>query len=218
MCIVKLFKVVNALLIDKLGRILRKLLLNPFQRRRLTFREFSIISQNCVGSVWYHDLGLRFSSPTINMKFDPNDYIVFLQNINKYFNSQINFISTDKTYPCGKIGGEIFVEFVHYHSAIEVVKKWEERKKRIKGTIVVLAFDEGMTDGNILKFLSLHEFPNRIMFIDSNRAVSLGLVGNKHIIEVKGSGNATLLNFSDIIGHRKYDTYFDYVSYLNNLI
>ena len=43
------------------GRIEKK------NRRLLKNRDIPIISANCVGGVIYHDLGLAFNSPTINL-------------------------------------------------------------------------------------------------------------------------------------------------------
>jgi uncharacterized protein (DUF1919 family) len=37
------------------------------ERSRLTNKEVTIFSSNCIGGVIYHDLGLRFMSPTINL-------------------------------------------------------------------------------------------------------------------------------------------------------
>lgn len=214
----RLLKVIYVQLCDKIGRHVRKVLLNPIQRRRLKTKDFSILSQNCVGSIWYHDLGLRFTSPTINMKFDPNDWIKFLDNFEYYINTPISFEQSDKPYPVGRIGNDIFVEFVHYHSQQEVLEKWEQRCKRIYSRKAILAFDEGMTDENVLRFLAMNCYKNRLLFINSRRAKRLRVECNKHMISVLGGkGDASLLNFSDLIGHRFYDRYLDYIAFLNNL-
>lgn len=209
---------INAILSDKIGRQIRKVTLNPYQRHRLQNYNFSILSQNCVGSIWYHDLGLQFTSPTINMKFNPNDWIEFLDNIDTYLDADISFLPSEKPYPVGRIGGDIFVEFVHYHSEEEVLNKWCQRRHRLLDRKVVLAFDEGMTDENVIKFLDMDKFPNRLLFINKERSLLLNVSANNHCVSVLGGGDARMLNFSDLIGHRFYDKYIDYVDFLNNLI
>ena len=63
---------------DKLGRAVRRIIRNKIERRRLINTNFTIISQNCIGSIMYHDLGQKFLSPTINMLFEPSDFVKFL--------------------------------------------------------------------------------------------------------------------------------------------
>lgn len=209
---------INAILSDKIGRQIRKVTLNPYQRHRLQNYNFSILSQNCVGSIWYHDLGLQFTSPTINMKFNPNDWIEFLDNIDSYLDADISFSQSEKPYPVGSIGGDIFVEFVHYHSEEEVLNKWRQRRRRLLNRKAVLAFDEGMTDDNVMRFIAMNKFPNRLLFINKERKSLLNMINNNHCISVLGGDNASLLNFCDLVGHRSYDKYIDYVDFLNNLI
>ena len=40
-------------------------------------KDFTIISHNCVGGVIYHDLGLKFNTPTINLFFMAKDFIKY---------------------------------------------------------------------------------------------------------------------------------------------
>ncbi len=118
----------------------------------------------------------------------------------------------------GLIGGRIYVEFVHYHSQDEVVAKWNIRKERVMPVKVVLGFDEGMDDTHIFRFLNMGKFPNRLLFIDSNRAINLD-VKNPHAILVSPKiGGAKLLNFCSLMGHRFYQRYINYVEYINRII
>ena len=90
---------------DKFGRISRKLWRNKYERSKLTNTDFTIFSQNCIGGIMYHDLGLQFRSPTVNMLFSPKDFIKFMEDIHWYLEQEIVFTSTDKPYPTGKLGG-----------------------------------------------------------------------------------------------------------------
>lgn len=196
---------------------MRRIILNPIERRRLKNSEFSILSQNCVGSIWYHDLGLKFTSPTINMKFAPNDWVDFLADFQNNINLPITFLKSDKTYPVGLIGDKFFVEFVHYHSEDEVVQKWNERKMRLLPRKVVLAFAEDMSDSSINGFLSLPQYKNRLLFISKQRAQSLGLSESKIIRFVEsGYDNAKMLNFCSLTGKRFYQRTVNYIDYINN--
>jgi len=205
-------------LCDKVGRQVRKFTLNYIERHRLKNRDFSILSQNCVGSIWYHDLGLKFTSPTINMKFDGNDWVDFLCDFDNNINLPIHFIASEKPYPVGLFGGKYRVEFVHYHSEAEVIQKWEERKTRLLSRKAVLAFADDMDATHIRKFLSMDNYPNRLLFASDSIARSLNICSHPNVISVKtGLGGGKLLNFSSIYGQRHYARYIDYVRFLNNL-
>lgn len=209
----------NSILSDKIGRQLRRIILNPIERHRLRSSDFSILSQNCVGSIWYHDLGLRFTSPTINMKFDGNSWVEFIEDYDNLVNAPIEFIETTKQYPVGLIDGRIYVEFVHYHSQHDVRVKWDDRKKRIMPAKIVLGFDEGMSDTHIFRFLNLNKYPNRLLFVERVRAARLGINLHPHVIPVcKEVSGAKLLNFANIWGQRYYNRYIDYVDYINEAV
>src|SRR5574344_971827 len=89
---------------------------------------FSIISANCVGGVFYHDMNMRFLSPTVNLFFYPEDFIKYVNNLQAY-NELTPDISFDEKlgYPVGKLN-DIKIYFMHYKSCEEALCKWEERK------------------------------------------------------------------------------------------
>lgn len=214
----------NLFLFDKIARWMRPILLNKIERQKLHNQDFTILSQNCIGSIMYHDLGQKFMSPTINMKFDANDWIKFLKGVNKYLNSSITFIDNPKvTYPTGYIG-DCFVEFVHYHDKEEVIRKWEQRKERINwNNLFVLACDRGMTVDNIKSFawLDVHKDARYLMFVCEETYCQLSqkeLATGRYLLQnyFKDGSDARLLNFSSVLGHRYYNFVFDYVKFLNN--
>ena len=99
----KISKIIYSQLCDRIGRLNRMLFRNKIERKKLNNTNFTIFSQNCIGSVMYHDLGLQFNSPTINMLFKPKDFIKLLDNLNLYLSEKIVFIESDKKYPVGKL-------------------------------------------------------------------------------------------------------------------
>ena len=90
---------------------------------------FSIISQNCTGGVFYHDMGMKFLSPTINLHFKADDFIKFVNNIENYLSQDLD-MRYGEFYPVGKLC-DIEIYFNHYNTCKEAVEKWNERKKRI---------------------------------------------------------------------------------------
>ena len=122
----------------------------------------SIISNDCLGGMISHDLGLKFMSPTINLYFEtPEDYLEFLSDIQHYTSSPIKQVYRDgRDYPIGQIrkgDKTVTIHFMHYASFDEAVFKWQERSKRIHyDKLVVIwhvAFD--LTDANFERFQRL---------------------------------------------------------------
>lgn len=216
--------VAKYLLYDKIGRLLRPYCLNKLERRRLKNHDFTIFSQNCIGSIMYHDLGAKFLSPTINMKFNPNDWIKFLADIRYYLDAPISFCKDNRySYPIGYIG-DCFVEFVHYSSENEVIQKWEERKSRINwNNFFVISCDKDMTINSVKKYYQLHKRMGGhfIMFVSENTYLQLTDEEIDSGIYIKqrffpDGSDAKLLNFASIFGHRYYNYCFDYIKFLNN--
>lgn len=107
---------------------------------------FSIISQNCIGGVFYHDMEMEFLSPTINLFIPQPDFIYFVLNLEQYLSMELK-IRWGEEYPIGKLGN-ITIYFMHYRSCTEAEKAWNKRKKRVNfQKIIVLSTDrEGFDD------------------------------------------------------------------------
>lgn len=111
---------------------MRKLRL-AIERLQLDNRECTIIADNCLAGMLYHDYGMRFNSPTINTFIHAYDYNLFL----KYLldREDISYIeevpSCDGECPKGLINGKVRIDFTHYDTFEEGARKWKERVKRI---------------------------------------------------------------------------------------
>lgn len=109
-------------------------------KNRLINSDFSIISQNCIGGVFYHDMGLRFTSPTINLYFTCPDFVRFVLNLEYYLNQELR-MTWEEEFPVGYLDN-VAIFFQHYQTCSEAKEKWEERKKRINWSkIVVVSTD-----------------------------------------------------------------------------
>ena len=106
---------------------------------KLKNTDVTIIARDCVGGILYHQLGLKFLSPTINLFFVPDVFNDFCLNLKEYISAELKELKDDDTpYPVGllypaKESGlkPLRVDFMHYDSFIEAKAKWEERKARI---------------------------------------------------------------------------------------
>ncbi len=126
---------------EKNNRIIAK------AREELAVSDFSIISQNCIGGVFYHDMGMEFLSPTINLYIPEPDFVRMVLNLREYMEAEID-VSWGDGYPLGILGEDVEIHFLHYTSCEEALEKWNSRKQRIKwDRIIVFATDrDGFTE------------------------------------------------------------------------
>ena len=99
-------------------------------RARLRNKDFSIICQNCIGGVIYHNLGLPFLSPTINIWMEEKDFYRFAANLRYYLAQELRFVSDIDQTPTAWCG-DILIHFKHYQSETEAAEKWYERCERV---------------------------------------------------------------------------------------
>lgn len=112
-------------------------------RKNLENQTPTIIANNCNGTFMYHDLELRFCSPTINLFFSIQDYLKFVSHMDMYLAMELEDITEkDAPYPMGRIV-DITLHFVHYKDFKEASMKWKERVKRIQKENLYLVMNEG---------------------------------------------------------------------------
>ncbi|MFK3588071.1 DUF1919 domain-containing protein [Lactobacillus sp. 23-2] len=199
---------------NPIGNIVTKIR-NTKRRKQLHNVNFTILSSNCVGGVIYHDLGLQFKSPTINLWFTPKDYLKFLFSLNKYLSIDlVEETKKDVDYPVGLLG-DIHLYFLHYKTFAEAKSKWNSRKKRINEDNIYVTFTDrdGFDDDDFQGFLAL-PYKHKILLAGNKRYESK----YTHIIS-KHSEDGHLGDIFTVrnkfTGKRLLDE-FDYVSFLNN--
>lgn len=107
-----------------------------FFRKKNKNKDVTIIARDCVGGILYHQLGLKFLSPTINLFFIPEDFNYFCLHLKDYIDTEMVELKDDEhDYPIGVLSPTnhkpIKVHFLHYETYEEALNKWNERKQRI---------------------------------------------------------------------------------------
>lgn len=154
------------------GRILRGDVFNLPEFKLDRYMELrdnpvSIICDNCFGGFIYHRLDLRFSSPTINMWFEFQDFIRLVKGLRKYMSQEIHFdhygweAHRNSRYPIMHIpdahGSRIYAHCNHTDSYGYAREKWEERKKLINYDNILVI----MRAHNLDELAALDEIPYR---------------------------------------------------------
>lgn len=113
---------------DKLDK--RALNYIEIAKKEFIKKEMTLISQQCIGGVIYHDMEMEFLSPTINLYLEPRDFLEMIENLKVYMDIPIK-ITKENGLIIGYLN-DLRIIFLHYKKEEEAKEKWEERKKRIK--------------------------------------------------------------------------------------
>ncbi len=100
----------------------------------------TFISQNCIGGVLYHDLGLQFLSPTVNTFIPEPGFVKMVLNLRHYMAQEL-VMRWGEEYPIGMLD-DVEIHFMHYENCKDAKEAWGRRKARINwDKILVLATD-----------------------------------------------------------------------------
>lgn len=189
---------------------------------RVRFRSsnITILSNNCVGGVIYHKLGLKFMSPTINSWIGMEDFLWFVNNLEEYKDaSLVEDLSNDEKYPVGILEGggrAITIHFMHYNLFEEAKAKWEERFLRINyNNICVIAESGASTTREVRDAFAKINYRKKVLIINDSHY----LYPNEFYVDIYDKnyeyGKLLWTDETRGIGEKIYLDRFDYVEFLN---
>lgn len=205
---------------QKFFNLKRKLWLKKL-RGRLKNTSPSILCNNCVAGVIYHDLGLKFNSPTINLFMRPDSYIRYLTDIEYYLKCElVESAEENIAYPVGVLKPydgtheEVKIFFQHYKTFENAREKWAERSSRIDfdNLYVIFEFFDNLYDEeNLTRFAAL-PFKHKIALTHKpypgmENTFCLNCYEKKLPI-------SSCLDYRGTSGKRHLDE-FDYVAFIN---
>lgn len=202
-----------------IGRKFRNKIRNRIERKFIKNKDFTIISNNCIGGVISHDLGLKFLSPTVNLYIEPHDFVKFVSNLEFYLDQEFTEIESYKDYPVGRLY-DILVYFKHYDTFDEAVVKWNERKERINyNNLFVMMTDRFFCSYEDAVAFDNLPYKNKVLLMSSEKKwydISCGVKMKKY--NDKSSGSVRII--TDVVnafGRRVYQqSGFNYIKWLNN--
>lgn len=193
------------------------------QRKKLENFDFSILANDCIGTFIYHDLGLRFLSPTINLYFDTyEDYLEYLENLEYYASAELFQIESDKDFPVGRLvrgDRSITVNFMHYNTFEQAKEKWTERGKRLDYDNLMVLFNcpeqDKCSDALISRFFEL-PFNNKYL-VTGNRVCC----DNKPVVRFKvfdkNYYSGKLFKYKSPVSSKRHLGDWDYVRVINRM-
>ena len=109
---------------------------------RLVPESFSIISDDCWGGQIYRQLHIRYLTPTVGLMIRSPDYLNYIENLESMHPDELIFIKSKKNYPVAKLAS-VRIDFMHYASEAEALKKYSDRHARIDRTKIFYKIDFG---------------------------------------------------------------------------
>lgn len=191
--------------------------INKENIKRLRNTSPSLICSNCTGGFLYHWLGLQFRSPFINLFLTDSDFVLALENWEKFINCDITEdVDSEKPYPVGIGYMGIRIHFMHYGSFAEAKTKWVERCKRIDANNLAFMLTNWNNDISILSRFNALPFRHKIAFCDYPPPSEL-----KSCFYLKGydkykKKGKNIYSTQNLLGKRFIDQ-FDYITFINNL-
>ena len=122
----------------------------------------TFISQNCIGGVLYHDLGLQFLSPMINTFIPEPGFVKLVLNLRHYMEQEL-VVRWHETYPVGMLE-DVEIHFMHYETCKDAKEAWNRRKQRINwDKIFVIGTDRDGFDETVYELWKQVKYP-KILF------------------------------------------------------
>ena len=182
----------------------------------------SIICNNCVGGVIYHNLGLRFDSPTINLFIKGEEYLAFCKDLYYYSCCQMveSIDSMKNGYPVGVLLPKddqhipVSIYFQHYKSFEQAKEKWDERFSRVdyKNLFWILEFYDTIYKPDLMYEFDKLPYENK-MIITHKRFPDLRNASCVSCYK-EDKPRGRILEYKGITGKRYLDE-IDYVGFIN---
>lgn len=194
---------------------------NPFarnrrrkMRRQLHNSDVTFLVPNCIGGILFHDLGLQFRSPTVNLMMTQTDFVRFVLNLKDYLTQELEFFKhSEYVCPCAHLA-DVDVHFTHYDTEEAAAKKWHERIDRINWDNLFVFCEErdGLTEQEMR---ALSAVPAKgIVVFTANRYDDIPYA--LQIAEYQQAGEVgNILKRSYWNDSREYEKYFDFVKWFN---
>ena len=188
--------------------------LNAALREQLSGCEFTVFSNNCLGTVFYHDAGKEFTSPLINTAMDAEDFLRFLERPKHYLKQEMRFVHYEGyKYPIARLD-DIEIRFVHYKSEEEAKVKFFERAERIVwGNVFVVATNhDGFGSPDMMARFNALPYENKLMYVSTKYPEYSWA---KLVPQFNGRFQVRIMtSFANLRGQRYYETAFDLAGFV----
>lgn len=190
------------------------------KRRKLHNTTPTIIANNCVAGIVYHDLELPFNSPTINLQLFPKDFLRFVVRLEEYLQCELEEVFDERFhYPIGELRLDqesIRLYFVHYETFEEAKEKWIERCRRVDMNNLFIVF---LHRGRVYPSTDIYQmfrqlpYKNKVMLTYPVGILDRDLVPyfSRRLKNIPGK----MLEYPHLYSKKRYIDRFNFVKFFN---
>lgn len=180
-------------------------------RKRNTNKEFSLFTGNCMGGYIYHQLGLKFKSPTINLMILQPDFYKLVSDLEYYMS--LPLIPKESGGVLQASLGDLTINFTHYSSFEEASEAWYKRAKRInyEQVYIITTDRDGITEEDIARLGNVK--CKKLVVFTAKKYDYPYCFQIKEYQDQECIGN---ILGKTIFGKWKFEKYFDFVGWLNS--
>ncbi|MBD5489851.1 MAG: DUF1919 domain-containing protein [Lachnospiraceae bacterium] len=188
------------------GQIFKRPLFDFALYSRLIKNPVTILSDDCWGGYVYNYLGLKFSSPLINILWDRGEFANFIQEPLYYLQTELTMVREGDLragiFPIGKLGaGGKYVQlfFIHNADFNEAKQQWDRRKGRVNANNLFVKMNLSRSDTNKESYIDI--FNNckskKILFYNGNENIEGKFSTERFVWQEKkrGIGNWEYFNY-----------------------
>lgn len=187
--------------------------------KELENTNFSIISSMCIGGIIYHDLGMEFTTPTINLRFLDYSFYDFCNHIKEYINAPIENATIDNGLITAKINvpglPSISMAFPHDQNYEKIAQDWNRRKLRLNfNNIRVIAVSNIVGEKEKQMFLNI-PYKNKILLYGKSTTIPCkGMVYNRFLKHEKSTTKRSIAGFANPFSIKRNFDSFDWLTFL----
>lgn len=186
--------------------------------KRLKNKDFTLLSNNCLGAIYLHDIHQPFNTPMVNAGMVPKEYLKFLNNLEYYLSLEIKMApeESNSKQQYGYVG-DVHVWFEHFKYADEPREKWNIRRKRVnmKNLFVMMTEKDNCTYEDLVAFDNL-PFENKVVFTARDYPEIKSAFHLKGCIDPKTGQLGYAYDFPNRYSLKRYMEQFDLIKWFNN--
>lgn len=182
-------------------------------RARNKNKDFTLLTGNCLGGYIYHQLGLRFNSPTINLMIYDDDLFKIVSDPHHYMSQDfVSYLDSEfPNIPSGKLD-DVVIHFTHYKTVNDGIKYWNKRKERINwDNLYIITADMNLTEEQIAAYANV-KCKKLVIFTSKKYDYPYCL----HVKRFEGQPHVGSYIGKTYRGKWIFELFFDYVGWLNS--
>lgn len=185
--------------------------------KQLTNKNFTLLSNNCLGAICLHDIHQPFLTPTVNAGTVPKDFVKFCENLDYYLSLDIK-MSKEESSEKVQYGyiGDIRVYFPHFKYYDEPREKWNIRRYRVnKDNIFIMMTErDDCTYEDLVAFDDL-PYKNKVVFTVREYPEIKSAFHLKGCVDIKTGQLGYAYEYPHWWSLRRYVEQFDLVNWFN---